>query len=74
MKSCKTCRFARWELTPAGRIRHTAGRCVAELPVVVAPISVRVQMGRIAIWADMGADCPVYEPNTGPPIQRSKLE
>lgn len=47
---------------------------MAELPVVVAPISVRVQMGRIAIWADMGADCPVYEPNTGPPIQRSKLE
>ncbi len=75
-KSCKTCRHSRWRLTPSGRIQKDKfGRCVVPLPVLPAmPICITKYscytgtFPRSRINADEGADCPLWEENTGKPI------
>jgi hypothetical protein len=62
-QSCKTCRFAHFpNRTPAGRLRHAAGKCQWAEPAVVVPVVVRVSFHRVAVWPDDGAECPTYEP------------
>lgn len=79
-KSCKTCKHSRWWLTPSGRIsRNSAGKCV--VPLLVTPLLPtcvtkhysypREPFPRSGIVPDDGADCPLWEENTGKPISET---
>lgn len=67
---CKTCRWARFERTPTGRIvRRYAGRCAYPLPPPpVLPSSVIEYHApyKGGIRPESGATCPVYEPAVEP--------
>ena len=66
-RGCADCRFADWSRNPKARAQGP-GDCryvVTEPPL---PISITRAHGfspkrpRTAIWKDMGADCPTWEP------------
>lgn len=67
MKSCRTCKWSRWYLTPTKRIKKDeAGRCLAPLPVVVLPSCVPSPVwNRQAIWPSDGEECPAWKENLG---------
>lgn len=56
-RCCKTCKWARWQLTPTGRIRRgVCGRC--EYPSFQLPpgpaCEERIKPHRVAVWPTMG--------------------
>jgi len=63
--SCKTCKWAKFQRTPSGRIkRNVHGTC--EYPPPIEPLKpaceIYKQSGRMAIWPELYQGCPVYEP------------
>ena len=65
-KCCKSCVWARWELTPAGRItKNISGHCVYPYVPAPAPAALEVQLSKRGIWADYGKECETYENNEG---------
>lgn len=67
-RCCKTCKWARWDLTPKGRIRrNVSGRC--DYPWFQIPpgpeCEIRPQPNRIGIWPNMGSECRVWEKKGG---------
>lgn len=66
-QSCKTCRFAEWERSKAGRRQFQyAGTCLFQVPETPLPDCITNSYGyrqhsRMKIWGDMGQNCPCYE-------------
>ena len=75
-KSCRTCKFAKWQVTVNGRRQFQyAGECIYMLPPIVVPDCVARSLGfrsgadlsaslsshRRPIVADDGVTCPCYE-------------
>lgn len=62
--TCKTCKYATFELTPTGRIkRNLVGRCSvpAPAPPVAPACFVFSKPLRAGVWPDMGAACTAWE-------------
>lgn len=60
-KYCKTCKFAKFVLTPSGRIKKDwAGECTYELILPSVPASMEVYSKSFGIWPDSGKNCPTY--------------
>jgi len=67
-KTCASCAFSRWQLTPTGRIKNKAGRCVAVFSEPALPACiVRPHYQRSAVWMCDGVNCPLYEAATEKP-------
>lgn len=69
-KCCKTCKWAKWELTPKGKIKQSeAGKC--DYPKTILPAvpecenQVSASHFRYGIWTDMGDRCPVWQEKEG---------
>lgn len=61
--TCKYCQLAKWELTPAGRIkRNIAGVCTVPVPELALPLCITVQFSRSGIWPDYGKGCVTFQP------------
>jgi hypothetical protein len=61
LTGCPACEFSQFDLTPTGRIKDRAGRCLLPVPVFVLPVSMRASVSTFAIWRDMGKDCPTFK-------------
>jgi hypothetical protein len=70
---CKTCAFAKWEMTKAGQINpKRVGHCLyvipwPPLPIVLGKVNLPHPTG--GIWSDLNEECPTWkwkEPLTKP--------
>lgn len=66
MKCCKTCKWAKWQMTNTGKIsRIYSGECVYRIVLPVMPECVMepIHVRRGGIWPDLksGANCLTYE-------------
>lgn len=60
MGECKTCRWAKWQMTKAGSVnvqRHGTCKYVIAMPLL--PMCVTTL--KSAIWIGDGKQCPVWE-------------
>lgn len=61
-KSCATCSYAEFILTPTGRIKKPGnGKCRAPLPEAIYPQSVQVREWRNGIYPEFGTECNTYK-------------
>lgn len=67
-QSCKTCKFAQFQLTDKGNIkRKVSGKCNYEIAIPKLPSAVTKSalnnnvFHKSAIWPDEGTECPTYE-------------
>ena len=64
---CKTCRFAKWQLTAKGNVRKSqSGRCTfvvdwPAVPLVITRDALPSPEHR-GIWMDEDEECEVHEP------------
>jgi hypothetical protein len=67
VKNCTTCAHGDFQYTDTGRLkRNTPGRCRFQ-PQHVLSIVMTARVERIAIWPDMGYDCPVWSVRANDP-------
>ncbi len=63
VKSCKTCRWAKWQLKPNGKPNFKAyGLCTYKVTVPALPRCVKVPyFDKSAIWSHDKDECPVHD-------------
>jgi len=68
--ACLNCVHAQWQTDRAGRrlARKWAGTCTYEVVLPPLPLCVTATTSRNHIWADSGANCPVYSPGPAPAV------
>lgn len=62
-KTCKDCKFAKWQRTASGRIATKKyGECTVELPLSNLPACVpKPLLHKVVIWCDQLHNCPLHE-------------
>ena len=62
--TCKTCKWAKWQLTASGNIRRgSSGVCtyVVQVPLVPVCFPMSFNTGRNYVWPNDQHNCPCYE-------------
>jgi hypothetical protein len=60
-RTCGTCRYATFELTPTGRIkRDSVGRCAYRVQLPALPLSARVEVRYVCVEAPE-KNCPCWQ-------------
>ena len=61
-QSCKTCKFAVWQLTDKGNVRRSQyGTCDVLFIKPSFPSSYSITFHKSVIWPSTGKDCSYYE-------------
>lgn len=68
MGECKTCRWAKWQMTKAGSVnvqRHGTCKYVIAMPLLPMCVTTlkpaNPEYWKSAIWVGDGKECPVWE-------------